>query len=102
MSYEGPHLKVPLALAGSRLATVEQDSIDEVAQCVEAVVRTPMGHRDLEPEFGIPDQAFDADPQAISDQLTEWEPRALAKFDEEDLDDLVTRIHLDVDLKGTS
>lgn len=102
MTYEVPHLRVPLVVAGGRFATVEQDSVDEVAQCAEAVVRTPMGRRDLEPEFGIPDQAFDVDLPAISDQLSEWEPRALAKLDQEDLEDLVTRIQLDVDLKGTN
>lgn len=101
MSYDVPHLRVPVSLGGKRFATVEQDSIEEVEQCVEAVVRTPLGHRDIAPEFGIPDQAFDVNPQALHDAIDECEPRADTTIEREDVEDLYTIIHLDTDLEGT-
>lgn len=53
-----PHLSVPLRLAGSTLATVEQDSAEEQLQRVYAVLNTRLGTRDDLPDFGSPDEAF--------------------------------------------
>jgi phage baseplate assembly protein W len=79
------HPQVPVQLtAGLELATVEQGSPDEIAQCVEAIVRTPLGFRDDLPALGVPDQTFrrgGADPAIVAAALERYEPRA---------DDLVT------------
>jgi phage baseplate assembly protein W len=54
-----PHLSWPLRLANTgHLATVEQDSVDDVAECVEVVLRTRPGELDFHPRFGSPDLAF--------------------------------------------
>lgn len=53
-----PHLAWPLRLAGTRLAQVEQDSLEDVRQNVHAYLTTPKGARPLSPDFGIEDPAF--------------------------------------------
>jgi phage baseplate assembly protein W len=44
--------------APSEFATVEQDSIEEIGDCVEAALRTPVGSRIDAPEYGVPDETF--------------------------------------------
>lgn len=95
-----PHFKVPLELSGSGFATVEQDSADEVEQCVEAILRTPLGALERDPEFGIPDPTFGVDLSAISASVDALEPRAALSLDEEWLDEFYERIHAEVDLRG--
>jgi phage baseplate assembly protein W len=78
---EVPHLKFPLRLVNGALATVEQDSLDEVRQCVFRLVRTPRGARPLAPEVGVDDPSFTAgvDPDVLASQLMDdenGEPRA--------------------------
>jgi phage baseplate assembly protein W len=76
-----PHFRVPLEFVGGRLATVEQDSPDEVAQCVEAVLRYRRGERLTDPEFGIDDPTFRNVPATgmrfddIAEAIARWEPR---------------------------
>lgn len=53
-----PHLSVPLARTGSRLATVEQDSPADQEQRLYAVLNTRLGTRVDLPDFGTPDWAF--------------------------------------------
>jgi len=75
-----PHPQIPVKLtAGLELTTVEQGSADEIAQCVEAILRTPLGWRDDLPELGLPDQTFrmgGADPSVVARALDTYEPRA--------------------------
>ena len=53
-----PHFDTPLRFTGSDFAVVEQDSTEEIADCVEACLRTPVGSRIDEPEYGAPDEMF--------------------------------------------
>ena len=53
-----PHLAWPLRLDGPRLATVEQDTIEDVRQAVHAVAVTPRGARPLAPDVGVDDPTF--------------------------------------------
>ncbi len=81
MAYpEVPHLKWPLELAGGMLLAVEQDTIDDVEQCVHVLLSTPLGSRPLAPEVGAPDPTFvGADAAEMSSRLTDpdfGEPRA--------------------------
>lgn len=46
-------------MTGSCLATVEQDSPEEVEACVLGILRTPLGWRTDLPEFGCPDPAHE-------------------------------------------
>lgn len=77
-----PHLAVPLRFDMYRLVLVEQDSAEEVAQCVAAVLRTERGTREGRPDFGVPDPTFrQVGPDGIVaedviDAVLEAEPRA--------------------------
>lgn len=73
---DNPHFRLPL---DGSFAEVEQGSPEEIAQCVEAIVRTPRGFRDDAPELGLPQLAFSeggADPELVAVALAEHEPRA--------------------------
>lgn len=65
---------------------VEQDSIEDIMSCVEAVARTIRGERVDEPEFGITDPTFSS-PHAQFDriiaEISQWEPRARLDYLEE-------------------
>lgn len=75
-----PHFRVPF-FVGKSVAAVEQDSDEEVRQCVEAVVRTEVGTRIERPEFGIFDPTFQEFPGGVDEiaaAVEEWEPRVRA------------------------
>lgn len=79
MSVGVPRLRFPLRFTNGRTELVEQDSIEEIAQCVEIILRTPRGQRLDLPDFGIPDQAFrenGADLVALRSAIEQYEPRA--------------------------
>lgn len=97
-----PKLAVPLELEGSSFRTVEQDSIEEIAQCVEAILRTPLGSYELEPELGIPDQTFRTDMTGVERAIDTYESRAGYALTMEERDDLVERIAVNIDLKGAT
>ncbi len=87
-----PKVKVPLRLGtGGGLAVVEQDSTAEIEQCVEAIVRTPIGEHIDEPELGVPDFAFrsDGSEDLLLDAVSQWEPRATTTITEDEILDLV-------------
>jgi len=60
------------------LQLVEQDTIDDVRQCVHLLLLTPPGSRPLAPDVGVPDPTFTAgiDPDLLAARLEEIEPRA--------------------------
>lgn len=78
-----PHFALPLRLDGiGRLATIEQDSADEIAQCVAVILATPEGSRVEVPDFGIPRLEFNLpDTADIIAAVQEWEPRADLSLD---------------------
>jgi phage baseplate assembly protein W len=84
-----PHFSLPFRFAGGRAVTVEQDSLDDVEGCVEAVLRYTRGSRPEAPDFGIPDQAFTehgAQIGEIAAAVEDAEPRAavlLARAEDE-------------------
>lgn len=80
-----PHFALPLrfvAGAGKTDAlaavTVEQDSLDDVAACVECVIRYRPGERLDNPAFGIDDPVFvtTLDTEAMLAAISDQEPRA--------------------------
>lgn len=80
MAVKTPHFRVPFSVIGGDVAVVEQDSAEEIDQCVEAVLRTPVGTRIDEPEFGVPDETFEQLPPNPSAEdylsaIAEWEMR---------------------------
>lgn len=74
-----PHLRYPLHLgADGSFDSVEQDTLDDVVQCVRIVSTTPVGTRVELPLFGVPRVEFQQ-PVALVTFLTAlytWEPRA--------------------------
>lgn len=100
-----PHLRFPLRVSGGTFETVEQDSIDDIAQCAEIVMKYRVGYRTSIPEFGMPDQAFrqgGANVQEIAAALGRWEPRAraLIEADPSLLDELTSRVKVKVATRG--
>ncbi len=83
------HLAVPLSLTpGGCLATVAEDSVEEIAQSVAVILRTEPGDRLTEPELGLADPAFaDLPPQALLSAIERWEPRASVELVEQVLTD---------------
>lgn len=76
-----PKLKVPLRMGPKGLAVVEQNSADEIAACVYALVATERGSRIEEPDYGVEDPTFDQIPRdeafdEIRAQAAIYEPRA--------------------------
>lgn len=74
-----PHLSIPFRVFGVRgAAHAQQDSEEEILDCVELILRYTQGHRPEKPEFGIPDFVFGQHPihnEQIHRELVEWEPR---------------------------
>lgn len=81
MALVNPHFDLPFRFTSTtgKPAEVEQGSLAEVVNCVQAVVRYHKGDREVLPEFGIQDPTFttgDIDLEAIKSEIDKWEPRA--------------------------
>jgi phage baseplate assembly protein W len=99
-----PKLKVPLQMGVNGLATVEQDSVDDVAQCVYMLLATPRGERLEETDYGVEEIAWDGFPVDLDEWLTQitiWEPRATIETQDQ-LEGLLERLTIDVGLKQQS
>jgi len=98
-----PHIKLPMSVFGGRFRAVEQDTTDEIMQCVKAVISTVVGQREELPEFGLPsDITFsmkDVNPSVIETALNEWEGRAQATLEivPQDQDTLLEVIRVQVE-----
>lgn len=96
-----PHLKVPLTIGvDGHAEVVEQDTWEEVAQCVQVLLMTRIGDRIESPEYGIPDQVFTTVPDLLTIQaaIERWEPRARTTLtdDQDWLDELIRRLIVEV------
>ena len=82
-----PHLAFPFEFAGGSARENEQDSVQDIAACVAAIVLTPSGAMIEAPEFGSTDLPFltaDDAREVILAAVAEHEPRAtLALGDDE-------------------
>lgn len=92
-----PHFKVPFQLSQGRVVVVEQDTLDEVAQCVAAVLACPEGARLENPDFGTPEYLLTEAPIDVDElvnAVNEHEPRAGVIIEEapETWDGLVRRV----------
>lgn len=74
-----PHLKFPLAIAADgSFDGVEQDSLDDVRQCVYLIARTPLGSRPASPGSGVNDPTFTTvNGDLLEATIEDQEPRAL-------------------------
>lgn len=81
MATQIPHLSLPLRVGtGGSFEAVEQDTIEDVAQCVGVIVQTPIGSREELPGFGMPRIEFSTvlPMVPILQAIYTWEPRAAA------------------------
>lgn len=96
-----PKLKVPLRMGVHGLATVEQDSVEDVAQCVYMLLATPRGSRLEEIDYGVEEVIWDGFPPDLSEWLAQiaiWEPRAEVETQAE-LEELLELVTVDVKVK---
>lgn len=85
MAAETPHFDLPFRFRFGQVAVAEQDSLDDVANCVTAIVSTHVNWRDEVPSFGIVDLALRKQPldgEGLRDAIEEQEPRATATIRE--------------------
>lgn len=104
MAYpDTPHFDLPFRFVRGAAVVVEQDSYRDVHNCVEALVRYPLGFRDDRPDFGITDETFSIiNPDSainvddIQDAITVWEPRAdeLIESDPSTLQDYIAIVRV--------
>lgn len=105
---ETPQFDLPFRLAsdGAALVETEQDELDEVAQSVETLLRTPLGFVEENPDYGVSDQTFtegDVDLDEIQTAISQWEgDRADALLDQEPdlLDQFVRRVRINVNVRS--
>ncbi len=104
---EIPHFDYPFAFqqAGGTVtaAVVEQDTLEEVLACAQAICDCPVGFRHELPEFGIQAPLFSQaplDPSGVQRAVEEWEPRALTLAGEypDGIGDFFRHLQLDVEL----
>jgi phage baseplate assembly protein W len=96
-----PKLRVPLEMGESGFRTVEQDSLEEIAQCAYAILATPVGSLLEEPELGVEDPTFEpvpVDDTEWLEALARWEPRAQVTTMQE-IVDLVDNVAVEVGAK---
>jgi phage baseplate assembly protein W len=101
-----PHFDIPFRFSGSMAAnkaapTVEQGSFEDIANCVEVIVRTPIGFRNDAPSFGFPSIELLEQPiltEDVVELVQSQEPRAVVLMSEvpDALDILIDRITVKV------
>jgi phage baseplate assembly protein W len=99
-----PHFDLPFRFGGPQAAVVEQDSVEEIAECCLAILLCPLGYRVELPEFGIEDPAFSSpavDVGAIRRAVETWEPRAELLLSEypDALDELIAHVQVQVTVR---
>lgn len=91
-----PQFALPFRVVDGQVAEVEQDSLEDVEQCVEAILRTFVGTLIDDPGLGVPDETFVQQTPAPSADvyiaaIEEAEPRA-RQLGTARLEDLVTKV----------
>ena len=79
-----PHFAFPLQMNGSTFLVREQDTTEEIQDCVLVLLLTPLGSRMVLPSYGTPEVLYSQMPPNIPAILAEcntWEQRALVDLD---------------------
>ena len=100
MTFDPPKIKMPFRIEGSSTGLIEQDTPDEIAQCVYTILATEIGTRDEMPDFGISDQAHlkgGADIGEIAQAIEDWERRVDVTDFEEEWNDIKQRVRVIID-----
>lgn len=97
-----PHLSLPLRVVGGSYVAVQQDTTDELAVTVKAILSFPLGSRPERPDFGITDPALTDRPLALLDMhqaIETYEPRAeitVTELPYDPADPLASRVRVEV------
>jgi phage baseplate assembly protein W len=94
-----PHIAIPFRFVnqnpGAGVEMNEQDTLDDIYDCVQAICRCTYGFRPELREFGIHDQTFsesdEIDLNLLEVQVSRWEPRASILY--EQAPDLLDRLN---------
>jgi hypothetical protein len=102
-----PHFNLPFRLSPGGADVVEQDTVDDVANCVQMIVETHVGYRLEAPTFGIPDLTFRTIPvgrDELAGMIISQEPRAQVFVQEwiDLVDNMIDRLNVEVSTKGGS
>ena len=103
-----PHFDLPFRFdATGHAAVVDQDTLEDVSNCVQAVLRTTVGQRQEMPTFGITDPTLQTQPILQGDIIAavlDQEPRAVLVIDQspDSFDNLIDDILVDVSTKGVT
>lgn len=100
-----PHFALPLRYVNGSAVVNQQDTMADIADCVEAVCLTTPGDRDEMPDFGIEDPTFGVQPFALGPllaQIMTFESRAtlLASQAPDMFDAAIANIEIDVVVAG--
>lgn len=101
---QNPHFQLPFRLGAVNGGAFvnEQDSVDDVIDCIKAIIAFPIGSRQDLPTFGSPDLLFrKVTNQAISQMqqaIVRWENRAAIVVDGQPIvtDELIQKIMIKV------
>jgi phage baseplate assembly protein W len=102
MDIDTPQIDLPFRLdpTGREVVCVEQDELQDIANSVETLLRTPLGFLEEQPDYGVADGTFDEgyDAAEIMTAITQWEERADVMIESNpDLEDvLITRIAVNI------
>lgn len=99
-----PHFDLPFRFASPQAATVEQDSLEDITNCVYAILVCPLGFRVELPTFGLADPTFSMpapDLDKIRDVIETWEERAGVLLDQhpDAFDELISRVGVNVQVR---
>lgn len=102
---EIPHFNFPFDIWNGHVTEVEQDTTDDIANCVTAIVLTPEDFRTDIDDFGIDDMTFTNHPlpaKSIAQEILNQEPRAAILLDTRPsiVDDLIAEVTLEVAAGG--
>lgn len=73
MSVDTPHFALPLRYVNGSAVVNQQDSMEDIADCVEAICLTHPGDRAEWPEFGVTDLTFAQQPLPLSVVISQIE-----------------------------
>jgi hypothetical protein len=95
-----PHFAFPFQFNGGSFAEIEQDSMEDLAACVEVAILTQQGWRKEIPTFGVNDPTFEIQPldlDKLTEEIVAHEPRAAFLFEQHP--DKLNQLIADVTLK---
>lgn len=95
-----PHFSLPFRFGGLNGGAIanDQDTEDDIVDCVKVIIAYPIGSREDLPEFGIPDLVFKqsskVNASALHSAVQLWEPRSESVVTEKEMIDIFEQHYL--------